>query len=73
MTTGTIHILCISGLHVGILAFMLLWPFRRLPLPCGLRLAPVAAVIGAYALLLDVESPVVARRSSSGWATFRCG
>ncbi|MBN2580435.1 MAG: ComEC/Rec2 family competence protein [Pirellulales bacterium] len=59
MTTGTIHLLSISGLHVGILAGLLLWLMRRCPLPRGLGLVLVAAVTGAYALLVDVEPPVV--------------
>jgi competence protein ComEC len=59
MATGTVHVLSISGLHVGILAGVLLWLMRRAPLLRSLGLTLVAAVTGAYALLVDVEPPVV--------------
>ena len=39
LTTGTIHILCISGLHVGILAGALFWIMRRTPIPRGWAVA----------------------------------
>lgn len=59
LTTGTIHILSISGLHVGILAWALLWIMRRTPLPRGLAVATVALVTLLYAMMVDVEPPVV--------------
>ena len=59
MITGTIHILSISGLHVGILAGALLWIMRRSPLPQAWGLALVALIITLYALMVDVEPPVV--------------
>ena len=35
MATGTIHLLVIAGLHLGILAGALFWVLRRTPLPRG--------------------------------------
>ena len=58
-TTGTVHILCISGLHVGILAGAMFWILRRTPLPRGW----VAVIIGLttllYALMVDARPSVV--------------
>jgi competence protein ComEC len=59
MTTGTVHILAISGLHVGILAGALLWIMRRTPIPRVWGLALVALITGLYALMVDVHPPVV--------------
>ena len=59
MATGTIHILSISGLHVGILAGALLWIMRRALVPRTLGLALVALITGLYALMVDVNPPVV--------------
>ena len=39
LTTGTIHVLSISGLHVGILAGALFWIMRRTPIPRGWAVA----------------------------------
>ena len=39
MATGTIHLLVIAGLHVGILAGALFWIVRRTPLPHGWAIA----------------------------------
>lgn len=59
LTTGTVHLLAISGLHVGILA-SLLFLFMRLGL-FGQRtsLAAVALLTVGYALLTDAQPPVV--------------
>ncbi len=59
LTTGTVHILSISGLHVGLLAGALFWIMRRLPIPRGWAAALIAAVTLLYALMVDVEPPVV--------------
>jgi competence protein ComEC len=59
LVTGTVHILSISGLHVGLLALGL---FRVLRLACVPRrwtLAAVAMVTGLYMLLVQAETPVV--------------
>jgi competence protein ComEC len=59
MATGTIHVLSISGLHVGVLAGGLLWLMRFLPLPTFFRAISVAVVTGLYVLMVDVQPPVV--------------
>jgi predicted membrane metal-binding protein len=59
LTTGTIHVLSISGLHVGILAAALFWIMRRTRLRRGLAAAAIAVVTVLYALMVDVEPPVV--------------
>lgn len=57
--TGTYHLLVVSGMNVGILAFVMFWAFRRL-----LRMNDVAASIltilatAAYAFLTYVGPPV---------------
>ena len=59
LVTGTVHILSISGLHVGLLAFALFRVLRFLPVPRGWALAAVAACTGFYMLLVQAETPVV--------------
>ncbi|HZZ27851.1 MAG TPA: ComEC/Rec2 family competence protein [Pirellulales bacterium] len=59
LETGTIHILCIAGLHVGILAWLLFavfstgWLSRRTALLC------VMMITGAYMLVTMAEPPVM--------------
>lgn len=57
--TGTVHILSISGLHVGILAGFLFLFLRLGLLPRGLALVSVAAIIVAYAVVTYAEPPIV--------------
>jgi competence protein ComEC len=59
LATGTIHVLSISGLHVGILAGALIWLMRFVPLPRFIGAVAVAGVTGLYALMVDVNPPVV--------------
>ena len=59
LVTGTIHILAISGLHVGILAWALFRLFRATPLGRTTALAAVAGVAGGYMLLVYAQVPVV--------------
>jgi competence protein ComEC len=59
MVTGTVHILSISGLHVGILAYVLFKLFRTGLLPRGPALAAVTMVTLGYTLLTDAEPPAV--------------
>ena len=59
LVTGTIHILSISGLHVGILALALLKVLRTLAVPHGWSLVSVALCTGLYMLLVRAETPVV--------------
>lgn len=57
--TGTVHVLSISGLHVGILAWALLAAARAHWLPRGVALAGVALLVGGYAALTEGHAPVV--------------
>jgi competence protein ComEC len=59
LVTGTVHILSISGLHVGLLAFALFRICRWLLVPRGWALVTVAACTGLYMLLVRAETPVV--------------
>lgn len=65
--TGTIHVLAISGLHVGLLAGALVIGLRSLLVPRGAALAVVAVVIGLYAVLVGGQTPVV-RATLMIWA-----
>ena len=57
--TGTYHILVVSGINVGILAFVIFWALRRLPL--GETWATVLTILlsWGYAFLADLGSPIV--------------
>jgi len=57
--TGTVHILSVSGLHVGILAGFLFLFLRLGLLPRRMALVLVAATIVAYALVTYAEPPIV--------------
>lgn len=68
LVTGTIHILSISGLHVGILAFALFGILRAAVVPRGWAIVAVAAITGCYMLLVRAETPVV-RATLLVWLT----
>jgi competence protein ComEC len=59
LVTGTVHILSISGLHVGILAYVLFKGFRTGWIPRGPALVAVALITLAYTLVADAEPPAV--------------
>ena len=59
LVTGTIHILSISGLHVGILALALFGVLRMLAVPRNGSLVAVALCTGFYMLLVRAETPVM--------------
>ena len=59
LVTGTIHVLSISGLHVGILAGGLLLVFRTGILPRRFALLATMLLTGVYAVLTDAQPPVV--------------
>ena len=57
--TGTYHILVVSGINVGILAFAFFWALRRLPM--GEAAATVLTILFSwgYAFLADLGPPIV--------------
>ncbi len=57
--SGTMHLLAISGLHVGILALFLWRIARLLHLRLSLEVATVIASVGLYVLLTDVRPSVL--------------
>jgi competence protein ComEC len=59
LVTGTVHILSISGLHVGLLALVLFKLLRVGFVPRAWSLLAVAAVTGGYMLLVRAETPVL--------------
>jgi len=59
LVTGTIHVLSISGLHVGILAAGFFFVLRTGLVPRRFTLASTIALTIAYALLTDLQPPVV--------------
>jgi competence protein ComEC len=59
METGTIHVLVIAGLHLGILAGALMFVMLRCPIPRVWAVAIVAAFTVCYALMVDAQPPVV--------------
>ncbi len=59
LVTGTIHILSISGLHVGILAVGFWSIFRTGLLPRSASLIAAMALTVVYAVLTDLQPPVV--------------
>ena len=65
-TTGTIHLLVISGFNVGLIALLFEWVFRLLGLPWRLRLAGSAIGLGGYCLLTGLAPPV-ARATLMAW------
>ncbi|MEK6234639.1 MAG: ComEC/Rec2 family competence protein, partial [Planctomycetales bacterium] len=59
VTTGTMHLLAISGLHVGVLAGFLFLGLRAGFLPRPLALVAVAVLVLVYAMLVDARPPVI--------------
>jgi competence protein ComEC len=59
LETGTIHILSISGMHVGIIAGSVLWLLRLLAVPRRRTLVVVAVLTTLYTLLTGAEPPAV--------------
>ncbi|MBL8818811.1 MAG: ComEC/Rec2 family competence protein [Planctomyces sp.] len=59
IATGTMHLLAISGLHVGILYVFLIRLFHVLMLPGNRAMALAAAVCFAYAVLTDLRPSVM--------------
>ncbi len=59
MTTGTIHLLSISGLHVGILAYGFWWVMRLLAVERRTAVLCAAGFVILYATLTEARPPVV--------------
>ena len=59
LVTGTIHVLSISGLHVGILAYGFWMIFRTGFLPRNATLIAAMLLTVVYAFLTDLQPPVV--------------
>jgi competence protein ComEC len=59
VVTGTIHVLSISGLHVGLLAIGLFAVLRTVGVPRHRAGLVVAVIIGGYMLLVGAGTPVV--------------
>ena len=59
LVTGTIHVLSISGLHVGILAWGFWMVLRSGLLPQRMALVTAMLLTVAYAVLTDLQPPVV--------------
>jgi competence protein ComEC len=57
--TGTIHLLSISGLHVGVLAYGFWWVTRLLAWRRRVAVLAAAGFVVGYTLLTEAEAPVV--------------
>ncbi|MBU1871522.1 MAG: ComEC family competence protein [Candidatus Omnitrophica bacterium] len=57
--TGTVHILAISGLHVGIIAFILELLLKALGLKRRLRYVVIIALLGVYCFLTGARPSVI--------------
>ena len=56
--SGTYHVLVVSGMNVGILAFVTCWVLRRLRVSDLVASAITVVLAVAYALLTDVGAPI---------------
>ena len=59
---GLSHLMAVSGLHVGVLATVLLWLLRRLRCPAHIKPLVLAAVLGVYVWICNA-TPSVLRAS----------
>lgn len=57
--TGTVHILAISGLHVGLIAGMILFLLRLAHIPRRWALCAAAALLVFYAFVVGSNPPVI--------------
>ncbi len=56
---GTFHLLVISGLHVAVLALVILWLTTKLIKSRGLRLAVIMLLLWAYTLMVGAQSAIM--------------
>jgi competence protein ComEC len=68
LVTGTVHVLSISGLHVGFIALALVKLLRLAALPRAAMIAAIVGCTGIYMLLVGGETPVV-RATLLVWLT----
>jgi competence protein ComEC len=66
--SGTYHALVISGLHIAVLAGVLLFSWRLLPFPPAVALGTTAAAAWLYAAVSGFSIPVV--RAAAGFTLF---
>ena len=66
--TGTYHALVISGLHIGVVAFLLLLALRVANIPRPFRALMALALVALYAFLVGARLPVL--RATSMFAVF---
>ena len=66
--TGTYHALVISGLHIGVVAFLLMLALRAANVPRLFRVLTALALVAAYAFLVGARLPVL--RATSMFAVF---
>jgi competence protein ComEC len=59
LETGTVHLLVVSGLNVGILAAALWKILKRIPIPRVMSVLLVGTVTSGYMILTDAEPPIV--------------
>jgi len=59
VATGTVHILAISGLHVGLLASLFIIFFKFLRVPFRVWVVPLALLLAFYCVMVDNRPPVV--------------
>jgi len=64
--TGTMHLLVISGFHVGLIALLLEGLLRLLRLPRGARVVLEAVGLAGYGVLTGMQPPVV-RATLMAW------
>jgi ComEC/Rec2-related protein len=57
--TGTVHILAVSGLHVGIVAFIVLAGLKLLAMPYRWRYATAMIILLGYCFLTGARIPIV--------------
>lgn len=57
--SGIAHVLSVSGLHVGILVWVLLLVLKGLHIPAKGRLLVIAGFLMMYAMLLDFAAPIL--------------
>lgn len=57
--TGTVHLLALSGLHLGILALFAYWLLRFLPGPVWLPAVCLLLMTVSYVVLVDARPPIV--------------